>query len=122
MNGAARRALSFIPLFGFAILVFGQFASVIVIGPAYSVESIGGSIESKARCAFAILYILKSFWSGNVLSARRFPTFSSRILSDLDRVVGRCHIVERRTREFCVPNIFKRPRLPVPWTLRVAAS
>ena len=24
----------------------------------------------------------------------------------------RCHIVERRTREFCVPNIFKRPRLP----------
>jgi hypothetical protein len=28
----------------------------------------------------AILYILKSFWSGNVLSARRFPTFSSRIL------------------------------------------
>ena len=25
---------------------------------------------------------------------------------------GRCHIVERRTREFCVPNIFKRPRLP----------
>jgi hypothetical protein len=22
------------------------------------------------------------------------------------------HIVERRTREFCVPNIFKRPRLP----------
>ena len=25
---------------------------------------------------------------------------------------GHCHIVERRTREFCVPNIFKRPRLP----------
>jgi transposase, IS5 family len=25
---------------------------------------------------------------------------------------GRCHIVERRTREICVPNIFKRPRLP----------
>jgi SNF2 family DNA or RNA helicase len=25
---------------------------------------------------------------------------------------GRCHIVERRSREFCVPNIFKRPRLP----------
>ena len=24
----------------------------------------------------------------------------------------RCQIVERRTREFCVPNIFKRPRLP----------
>ncbi len=24
----------------------------------------------------------------------------------------RCHFVERRTREFCVPNIFKRPRLP----------
>ena len=27
-------------------------------------------------------------------------------------VRGRCHIVEGRTREFCVPNIFKRPRLP----------
>ncbi len=27
-------------------------------------------------------------------------------------LAGRCHIVERRTREFCVPNIFKRPRLP----------
>jgi hypothetical protein len=27
-------------------------------------------------------------------------------------VVRHCHIVERRTREFCVPNIFKRPRLP----------
>ena len=27
-------------------------------------------------------------------------------------VRGHCHIVERRTREFCVPNIFKRPRLP----------
>jgi len=25
---------------------------------------------------------------------------------------GHFHIVERRTREFCVPNIFKRPRLP----------
>ena len=25
---------------------------------------------------------------------------------------GHCHIVERRTREFCVPNIFKLPRLP----------
>jgi hypothetical protein len=31
MKGAARCALSFIPLFGFAILVFGQFASVIVM-------------------------------------------------------------------------------------------
>ena len=29
-----------------------------------------------------------------------------------DLLNGRCHIVERRTREFCVPNIFKRPRLP----------
>ena len=25
---------------------------------------------------------------------------------------GRCHIVERRTREFCVSHIFKRPQLP----------
>src|ERR1700730_1960580 len=25
---------------------------------------------------------------------------------------GRRHVVERRTREFCVSNIFKRPRLP----------
>jgi len=49
MKGAARRALSFIPLFGFAVLVFGQVASVIVIGTAYSVESIGGSIESTAK-------------------------------------------------------------------------
>jgi hypothetical protein len=24
----------------------------------------------------------------------------------------RRHVVERRTREFCVSNIFKRPRLP----------
>jgi hypothetical protein len=29
-----------------------------------------------------------------------------------EQINGRCHIVERRTREFCVPNIFKRPRLP----------
>ena len=25
---------------------------------------------------------------------------------------GRCHVVEKRTREFCISNIFKRPRLP----------
>jgi hypothetical protein len=49
MNGAARRALSFIPLLCFAVLVFGQFAPVIVVSPAYSVESIGGSIESTAK-------------------------------------------------------------------------
>src|ERR1700731_3613141 len=28
------------------------------------------------------------------------------------RPIGRRHVVERRTREFCVSNIFKRPRLP----------
>ena len=41
-------------------------------------------------------------------------------ITDLDEKIaaqcialsGHCHIVERRTREFCVPNIFKRPRLP----------
>ena len=35
------------------------------------------------------------------------------VLVDMTKdFAGRCHIVERRTREFCVPNIFKRPRLP----------
>ena len=27
-------------------------------------------------------------------------------------VEGRCHVVKKRTREFCISNIFKRPRLP----------
>jgi hypothetical protein len=49
MNGAARRALSFIPLFGLAVLVFGQFAPVIVVSPAYGVESIKVGIEGVAK-------------------------------------------------------------------------
>ena len=49
MNGAARRALSFIPLFCFAVLVFGQFAPVIVVSSAYSVESIADGIEGVAE-------------------------------------------------------------------------
>jgi hypothetical protein len=42
---------------------------------------------------------------------RKVFVFRDRI-SRRDDVLGHCHIVERRTREFCVPNIFKRPRLP----------
>ena len=30
---------------------------------------------------------------------------------DFSQLTQRCHIVERRTQEFCVSNIFKRPRL-----------
>ena len=35
-----------------------------------------------------------------------------RVGGRVDHRNWHCHIVERRTREFCVPNIFKRPRLP----------
>ena len=30
---------------------------------------------------------------------------------DIELLFWHCHNVERRTREFCVPNVFKRPRL-----------
>jgi hypothetical protein len=40
------------------------------------------------------------------------PTDAPKTLRALGISKRRCHIVERRTREFCVPNIFKRPRLP----------
>ena len=44
--------------------------------------------------------------------AQRGHLVRRNIASIVDSYRGRCHIVERRTREFCVPNIFKRPRLP----------
>ena len=56
----------------------------------------------------------RSCWFNRFYS-RLVPSHEIELTAvSLDRNVAerRCHFVERRTREFCVPNIFKRPRLP----------
>jgi hypothetical protein len=77
--------------------------------------------------SFRLLYGLLILWHGRrqILwlgvtahpSAERIARQPSKasiwvaMRSNKNRSCGRCHIVERRTREFCVANIFKRPRL-----------
>ena len=45
---------------------------------------------------------------GQHLRGQRYKAFASQGYW----MTRRCHIAERRTREVCVSNIFKRPRLP----------
>ena len=44
---------------------------------------------------------------GNPYRTRAYSRAAENLLAQRRR-----HVVERRTREFCVSNIFKRPRLP----------
>ena len=79
--------------------VLGRFFKVLVLVPA---------------CALVLAVVLVRSADGEHGLLRALLEFAVLITSlQIGYVVGRrCHIVERRTREFCVPNIFKRPRLP----------
>ena len=81
-------------------------------------------VESKAMTLMPDERAQKLFWDDVEATTRRavlvLEAWVEEHLSDpgmaaehkKELAVWRCHIVERRTREFCVPNIFKRPRLP----------
>jgi hypothetical protein len=51
-------------------------------------------------------------WGVGMGCAQGSDVIGMRMIGAWNAPSGRCHIVERRTQEFCVPNIFKRPRLP----------
>jgi hypothetical protein len=57
-------------------------------------------VDTYSKVAFAKFY------------DRETPINAADLLND--RVVRRCHVIEKRTREFCIWNIFKRPLLRAP--------